>query len=74
MAIPSSFIFPLFFGNRYALQGGWLLSTFYRFIVKYTPEGGPVSVKLWRENGLARLRGADNGIGIPTEAAAGMIE
>ncbi|HEY7181950.1 MAG TPA: heavy metal sensor histidine kinase [Blastocatellia bacterium] len=42
--------------------------------IKYTPDGGSVSVKLWRENGLVRLRVTDNGIGIPTEAAARVFE
>jgi heavy metal sensor kinase len=42
--------------------------------IKYTPDGGSVSVKLWRENGLIRLRIADNGIGIPSEAAARVFE
>jgi heavy metal sensor kinase len=42
--------------------------------IKYTHDGGSVSVKLWRENGLIRLRIADNGIGIPAEAAARVFE
>ncbi|MBO0726294.1 MAG: heavy metal sensor histidine kinase, partial [Blastocatellia bacterium] len=42
--------------------------------IKYTPDGGSVSVKLWRENGLVRLRVTDNGIGIPAEAAARVFE
>jgi heavy metal sensor kinase len=42
--------------------------------IKYTPDGGAVSVKLWRDNGLVRLRIADNGIGIPAEAAARVFE
>ncbi|HEY8460308.1 MAG TPA: heavy metal sensor histidine kinase [Blastocatellia bacterium] len=42
--------------------------------IKYTPDGGAVTVGLWRENGLIRLRVADNGIGIPAEAAARVFE
>ncbi|HEY6401100.1 MAG TPA: heavy metal sensor histidine kinase [Blastocatellia bacterium] len=42
--------------------------------IKYTPDGGSVSVKLWRDNGLVRLRVTDNGIGIPEEAAARVFE
>jgi heavy metal sensor kinase len=42
--------------------------------IKYTPDGGSVSVKLWRENGMVRLRVTDNGIGIPAEAAARVFE
>src|SRR5215475_8358487 len=32
--------------------------------IKYTPNGGSVSVKLWRENGMVRLRVTDNGSGL----------
>src|SRR5262249_25495207 len=32
--------------------------------IKYTADGGSVSVKLWREEGRIKLRVADNGIGI----------
>jgi heavy metal sensor kinase len=42
--------------------------------IKYTPDGGSVSVRLWRDNGLVRLRVADNGIGIPAEDAASVFE
>jgi signal transduction histidine kinase len=35
--------------------------------VKYTPEGGPVQVKIWREGGYNNLTVTDSGIGIPTE-------
>ena len=42
--------------------------------IKYTPDGGSVSVKLWREGGRIKLRVADNGIGIPAEAAAHVFE
>jgi signal transduction histidine kinase len=42
--------------------------------IKYTPDGGAVSVKLWREGGRINLRVTDNGIGIPAEAAARVFE
>jgi len=42
--------------------------------IKYTPGGGSVSVKLWREDGLIKLRVTDNGIGISAEAAARVFE
>ena len=42
--------------------------------IKYTPDGGSVSVKLWREDGRIKLRVTDNGIGIPAEAAARVFE
>ena len=42
--------------------------------IKYTPDGGAVSVKLWREGGRINLRVADNGIGIPAESAARVFE
>lgn len=42
--------------------------------IKYTPEGGSISVKLWREDGRINLRVTDNGIGIPAESAARVFE
>ena len=42
--------------------------------IKYTADGGSVSVKLWREEGRIKLRVADNGIGIQAEAAAHVFE
>src|SRR5215510_2672487 len=42
--------------------------------IKYTPGGGSVSVKLWREGDRVKLRVTDNGIGIPAEAAARVFE
>lgn len=35
--------------------------------VKYSPEGGEVRVKVWREAGQAHLTVADSGIGIPAK-------
>jgi heavy metal sensor kinase len=42
--------------------------------IKYTPDGGSVLVKLWREDGRINLRVTDSGIGIPAEAAARVFE
>jgi heavy metal sensor kinase len=42
--------------------------------IKYTPDGGSVSVRLWREDGRINLRVTDSGIGIPAEAAARVFE
>jgi heavy metal sensor kinase len=42
--------------------------------IKYTQDGGSVSVKLWREDGRINLRVTDSGIGIPAEAAARVFE
>lgn len=35
--------------------------------VKYSPEGGPVRIKLWHDTGLNHLTVTDSGIGIPGE-------
>jgi signal transduction histidine kinase len=35
--------------------------------IKYTPEGGTITVKTVRENGHARLEVSDTGIGVPRE-------
>src|SRR5262249_6544005 len=42
--------------------------------IKYTPDGGSVSVSLWREEDLLKLRVTDSGIGIPADAAARVFE
>ncbi|MGH2699213.1 MAG: sensor histidine kinase [Actinomycetota bacterium] len=42
--------------------------------VRYTPEGGRVSVEVFEEDGAAVLRVSDNGIGIPLEAQARVFE
>jgi signal transduction histidine kinase len=36
--------------------------------IKYTPSGGVVSIRAWREDGWIELEVADSGIGIPEEA------
>jgi len=33
--------------------------------VKYSPDGGPIDVRVWRDNNLAHLTVTDQGIGIP---------
>ena len=42
--------------------------------VRYTPEGGRVSVVVYQEGGSAIVRVSDNGIGIPLEAQARVFE
>jgi two-component system, OmpR family, sensor histidine kinase SenX3 len=42
--------------------------------VRYTPEGGRVSVDLYQENESAVVRVSDNGIGIPMEAQGRVFE
>ncbi|HLH21183.1 MAG TPA: ATP-binding protein [Chloroflexota bacterium] len=42
-----------------------LLDNLIENAVKYSPEGGEVRVRVWAEDGVARLSVADRGIGIP---------
>jgi signal transduction histidine kinase len=42
--------------------------------VKYSPEGGPVRVKLWREGGWNHVTVADAGIGIPADDLPNIFE
>ena len=42
-----------------------LLDNLVENAVKYSPEGGEVQVRVWREGGAARLSVTDRGIGIP---------
>jgi heavy metal sensor kinase len=42
--------------------------------IKYTPDGGSVSVKMWRADGRINIRVTDSGIGIPVEASAQVFE
>ncbi|HEY1014943.1 MAG TPA: ATP-binding protein, partial [Herpetosiphonaceae bacterium] len=49
------------------LRIGQLFDNLIGNAVKYSPEGGPVRVELWREDGAARLVVADTGIGIPAD-------
>lgn len=42
--------------------------------VQYTPEGGEITVRLWRDGGLARLSVCDDGPGIPDAEKARVFE
>jgi signal transduction histidine kinase len=42
--------------------------------VKFTPEGGTVSIGMWREGEMARIDVADSGVGIPPEEQAAIFE
>ena len=42
--------------------------------IKYTPNGGAISVSVWMENGAAICAVADTGIGIPIEHQARVFE
>jgi signal transduction histidine kinase len=42
--------------------------------VKYSPEGGPVRVELWREDGWNHVTVADAGIGIPADDLPNVFE
>jgi signal transduction histidine kinase len=42
--------------------------------IKYSPEGGPVSIRLSRRNGQAYIEVADEGIGIPAPAQARLFQ
>ncbi|HEX9988195.1 MAG TPA: GAF domain-containing sensor histidine kinase [Chloroflexia bacterium] len=42
--------------------------------VKYSPEGGPVRVKLWREGGWNHITVTDAGIGIPADDLPNVFE
>jgi signal transduction histidine kinase len=44
-----------------------LLDNLIENAVKYSPEGGEVQVRVWQEDGAARLSVADRGIGIPPD-------
>ncbi len=42
--------------------------------IKYTPEGGTITLRLWEENGEVILTVRDTGIGIPPEAIPHLFE
>ena len=42
--------------------------------IKYSPEGGTISVEFTRQGSLARLRVSDQGVGIPREAFPHLFE
>lgn len=48
---------------------GQVLDNLLSNAVKYSPEGGPVTVRVERDGGTARLRVADRGMGLPAEDA-----
>ena len=52
-------------GDFDVLRMGQLLDNLIENAVKYSPDGGEVTVKVWREDGEARISVVDRGIGIP---------
>ena len=52
-------------GDYDVMRIGQLLDNLIENGVKYSPEGGEVSVKVWREGDEARVAVSDRGIGIP---------
>ncbi len=60
----------LYDGNR-ILQ---LIENLVENAVKYSPDGGPVRVGVWNEDGRNHLTVADTGIGIPKEDLAHVFE
>lgn len=42
--------------------------------VKYSPEGGPIEVRVWRERDVVRLTVTDRGIGIPGDDLAHLFD
>lgn len=42
--------------------------------IKYTPEGGSITVRLWQEDGEVMLSVKDTGLGIPSEALPHIFE
>ncbi len=52
-------------GDSYRLKQ--LLGNLVNNAIKYTPEGGTITLSLFRENDWARLEVSDTGIGIPAE-------
>ena len=51
-----------------------LLENLVENAVKYSPDGGPVQVRIWREGAWNHLTVTDHGIGIPTEDRANVFE
>lgn len=42
--------------------------------VKYSPNGGPINVRIWRDGDVAHLTVTDRGIGIPAEDLDGLFD
>jgi signal transduction histidine kinase len=51
-----------------------LLENLVENAIKYSPDGGPVRVKVWGEKGLNHLTVTDSGIGIPREDLSNVFE
>ena len=62
---------PVWGNHRMLLQAiGNLLDN----AIKYTPEGGTITLRLWEENGEVILTVRDTGVGIPPEAIPHLFE
>ncbi len=53
---------------------GQVLDNLLSNAVNYSPEGGPVTVRVERDGDTARLRVADRGMGLPAEDAERVLE
>jgi PAS domain S-box-containing protein len=51
-----------------------VLSNLLNNAAKYTPAGGEVSVRVWREDGQALVAVSDTGVGIPPESLGSVFE
>ncbi|MGZ5198914.1 MAG: PAS domain S-box protein [Telluria sp.] len=51
-----------------------VLSNLLNNAAKYTPSGGRVEVRAWREDGHAQVAVADTGVGIPPESVGSVFE
>lgn len=61
--------------GRYDLRRiAQLLENLIENAVKYSPEGGPVTLRLWHDEGVAHLTVSDQGIGIPAEDLPHLFE
>ncbi len=63
---------PLVVGNEERL--GQVLANLLHNAIKFSPEGGPVEVRLERRPGIVRIAVRDEGIGIPREAQPRIFE
>src|SRR5204862_124468 len=55
-------------------QAGQVILNLTSNAIKYTPAGGAVTVRIGRENGVARWAISDTGVGIPAAAQARLFE